>query len=76
VILRAPVAAVAPRVPHAYGTLEPIDEHSCLLLTGAEWLDGLAIYIANIGVEFEIVEPPELVGRVRELAERFERATR
>lgn len=76
VILHAPVEAVATRVPHAYGTLEPIDERSCLLLTGAEWLDGVAIYIANIGVDFEIVEPPELTDRVRVLADRFARATR
>jgi predicted DNA-binding transcriptional regulator YafY len=76
VILRAPRDAVAARVPHAWGTLEPIDERSCLLLAGADWLDGLAIYIANIGVEFEIVEPPELIDRVRDLAGRFARASR
>ena len=76
VILRAPVETVVARVPHAWGTLEPIDERSCLLLTGADWLDGLAIYIANIGVDFEIIEPLELVERVRDLAGRFARATR
>jgi predicted DNA-binding transcriptional regulator YafY len=76
VILHAPIETVVPRVPHATGTLEPIDDHSCLLLTGSDWLEGLAIYIANVGVEFEIVEPPELIQRVRDLAARFERATR
>jgi predicted DNA-binding transcriptional regulator YafY len=74
VILRAPLAEVAGRVPQAYGTLEPIDERSCLLLTGADWLGGLAVYVADIGVDFEVLDPPELVEMVRELAGRFGRA--
>jgi predicted DNA-binding transcriptional regulator YafY len=74
VILHAPLDAVAARVPPASGMLEPIDERRCLLHTGSDWLDGLAIYIANIGVEFEVVEPPELIDRVRDLAGRFGRA--
>jgi len=75
VILHAPLEAVASRVPHSVGTLERIDDHSCLLLTGSDWLGGLAVYVANIGVDFEVLEPPEFVDRVRELAERFGNAT-
>jgi predicted DNA-binding transcriptional regulator YafY len=75
VVLRAPLAEVARRVPHTVGTLEPIDERTCLLRTGADWLGGLAVYIAEIGVDFEVLEPLELVERVRELAGRFARAT-
>jgi hypothetical protein len=62
-------------VPPAVGTLEAIDERSCLLLTGSDWLGGLAVYVAEIGVDFEVLEPPEFVDRVRVLAERFGRAT-
>ena len=61
-------------MPPAVGTLEPIDEHSCLLLTGSDWLGGLAVYVAEIGVDFEVLEPPEFVERVRVLADRFRRA--
>jgi predicted DNA-binding transcriptional regulator YafY len=75
VILRAPIAAVADRVPGWVGTVEPLDDDSCLLRTGSDWLGGLAVYVAEIGVDFEVVEPPEFVERVRELAERFGRAT-
>jgi predicted DNA-binding transcriptional regulator YafY len=75
VILRAPLEQVAPRVPHAVGTLEEIDEHSCLLRTGSDWLGGLAVYVADIGVDFEVREPPEFVEQVRQLAGRFGRAT-
>ena len=74
VVLHAPLAEVAPRVPPAVGTLEPIDEHSCLLLTGSDWLGGLAVYVAEIGVDFEVLEPPEFAERVRVLADRFRRA--
>jgi predicted DNA-binding transcriptional regulator YafY len=74
VILHAPAEEVRPRVPPTWGTVEPLDEGRCLLHAGSDWLDGLAVYIANIGVEFEIIEPPELTDRLRELADRFARA--
>ena len=35
---------------------------------------GLAIYVAAIGVDFEVLEPPELTAEIRRLAERFTRA--
>ncbi len=74
VLLRAPLTALAPRVPPANGTLEAVDEHTCLLHTSADWLGGLAIYIAAIGVDFEVLGPPELVTEIRCLAERFTQA--
>jgi predicted DNA-binding transcriptional regulator YafY len=74
VILHAPLADVARRVPRSVGTLEPIDEHSCELRSGSDWLGGLAVYIAEIGVDFEVLEPHELAERVRALGERFTRA--
>jgi predicted DNA-binding transcriptional regulator YafY len=76
VILHAPLAEVAKRIHPSYGALEPIDEHSCLLRTGAHWLGGLAVWVATIGVDFEIREPPELLEHVRGLSERFRRAAR
>lgn len=76
VILHAAADSVAATVPHQWGTVQPISERRCMLSTGSDWLDGLAIYIANIGVEFEVVEPPELTDRIRELAARFERAAK
>jgi predicted DNA-binding transcriptional regulator YafY len=75
VVLHAPAAELMERVPRRFGTLEPIDERSCLLRTSSDWLGGLAIYIAGIGVDFEVLEPPELVEEVRSLAERFTRAS-
>ncbi|MFL5866872.1 MAG: helix-turn-helix transcriptional regulator [Thermoleophilaceae bacterium] len=75
VLLHAPIDQVADRVPPTVGTLEPVDERTCLLRTGSDWLGGLAVYVADIGVDFEVLEPPEFAERVRELAGRFERAS-
>jgi predicted DNA-binding transcriptional regulator YafY len=75
VILHASLEAIAHRVPHAVGTLEAIDDQRCLLRTGADWLGGLAVYVADIGVDFTVLEPPELAARVRELAGTFARAS-
>jgi predicted DNA-binding transcriptional regulator YafY len=74
VILHASREDVAGRVPYGAGTLEAISENRCVLETSAEWLDGLAVYIANLDVDFEVVEPPELVSRLRILSDRFARA--
>jgi predicted DNA-binding transcriptional regulator YafY len=74
VILHAPLEEVKGRVPQAVGTLEAIDGRTCRLRTGSGWLGGLAVYVAEIGVDFQVVEPPEFADRVRELAERFGRA--
>jgi len=72
--LRASVEMVAERIPSSMGILEPIDEHSCLLRTGACSLDTLSVYLALIGFEFEVREPVELIERIRWLADRFSRA--
>ena len=73
-MLHAPLEAVADRVPPTVGTLEAIDADRCLLRTGSDWLGGLAVYVADIGVDFEVLDPPEFVEQVRRLAERFGRA--
>jgi predicted DNA-binding transcriptional regulator YafY len=75
IILHAPIEAVAPRVPQWAGTLEPVDDQRCLLRASSDWLDGLAVYVAHIGVDFDVVEPPELIARLRDLAARFARAS-
>ena len=76
IVLHAPLEEVSDRVPPAYGTLEALDANRCLLRTGSDWLAGLAVYVADIGVDFEVLEPPELIDQVRRLADRFGRASR
>jgi predicted DNA-binding transcriptional regulator YafY len=75
ITLHASVSAAAERVPPGAGTLEAVDEQTCVLSTGACSLDTLSLYLALIGFDFEVREPPELVERIRSLAERFTRAS-
>jgi predicted DNA-binding transcriptional regulator YafY len=74
VTLFAPVESVAKRVPASAGVLEAIDEHSCMLHTGAHSLEGITIHLSMLGVDFLVHEPPELVSYMRELAQRLGRA--
>ncbi len=73
VTLHAPAGQVRAR-PYLWGTVEPIDEHTCEYRTSDDSLDWLAMRVGMFGVEFEVHEPPELVAAVRALAERCARA--
>jgi predicted DNA-binding transcriptional regulator YafY len=74
VTLHASAEAAAERLPPNAGILQAIDDRTCTLHTGASSLDGLSIYLALFGFDFEVRHPPELIDRVRLLAERFQRA--
>jgi predicted DNA-binding transcriptional regulator YafY len=73
--LHAPAETVAERLPPAVGVLEAVDERTCVLDTGADTLDTLAVYLGMLGVDFEVSEPPDLVEYIRRLADRYRRAT-
>ena len=64
------------RVPAHWGTIEPIDAHSCEFRTGDDDLGWLALRVAMLGVDFEVHEPPELAEHLRALAGRLRRAAR
>jgi predicted DNA-binding transcriptional regulator YafY len=49
---------------------------ACILHTGAESPDVLAIYVSILGAEFEILDPPELAAHIVALAGRLTRAAR
>jgi predicted DNA-binding transcriptional regulator YafY len=74
ILIHAPAAAVARRSSPAAGRLEAVDEHSCVLHTGSNSLDELALYVAVKGFDFEVLGPPELVPVLRELSGRLARA--
>ncbi len=75
VTLHAAAEEIAARVPHYWGTLEPIDERTCRYRTGDDDLGWLAIRIAMLDVDFEVHEPPELGERLAAMAERLRRAS-
>ncbi len=74
VIVHAPAAVVAARVNPAIGVVEPIDDHSCLLVTGADSVETVAVYLGLLDADFNVSEPPELIARLRMLADRYHRA--
>jgi predicted DNA-binding transcriptional regulator YafY len=76
ILLHAPLSVVAERSSPTAGRLEPVDDHSCVLHTGSNSLDELAIYVAAKGVEFRVLDPPELVEHLDVVASRLSRAAR
>lgn len=71
VIVHAPAAVVAERINPAVGTVQPLDEATCVLNTGADTVETLAIYLSLLGVDFTVTEPPELVAYLGQLADRY-----
>jgi predicted DNA-binding transcriptional regulator YafY len=74
--LHLPAHAAAERLPPTAGHLQADGEHACILHTGAQSPDVLAIYVAILGAEFEILDPPELAEHILALASRLTRAAR
>ncbi|OZM79305.1 YafY family protein [Pseudonocardia sp. MH-G8] len=72
--LHAPAAAVAGRITPAMGTLTPLDDAHCEFRTGADTLPVLAVYLGFLDVDFDVLDPPELVAHLRALGERYLRA--
>ncbi|HBF82518.1 MAG TPA: DNA-binding transcriptional regulator [Streptomyces sp.] len=75
VTVHAPAAAVLERVNPAVGVVEAVDEETCVLVTGADTLDSLAVRLGMLGYDFTVTQPPELVAHLRELAGRYARST-
>ena len=53
------------------GVLESIDDKSCLLQTGSYSVEGIAMHLSWLGVDFRVHEPQELIDHVRKIADRF-----
>ena len=73
--LHAPAGQVANRLGGASAELESLGEHTSLLRGHADTLEWWAMRLAMLGCEFEVHEPPELVGYLRDLGGRVSRAT-
>ncbi|MYW97061.1 WYL domain-containing protein [Amycolatopsis rubida] len=70
----APADQVLARINPTVGVVEPIDEHHCVLVTGADSLDTVAVYIGMLMMDFTVESPPELISRLQQLSERYGRA--
>ncbi|WP_406640000.1 helix-turn-helix transcriptional regulator [Amycolatopsis sp. WGS_07] len=72
--VKAPAEKVLARINPAVGVVEPIDENQCVLVTGADSLDTLAVYSGMLMMDFTVESPPELIPLLQLLSERYGRA--
>lgn len=74
--LRGSLEDLSRQIPSWCGALEPLDDESCALSTGANSIDALVCHMLLCGVDFELLEPLDLAPEIRKRAKRIERATR
>lgn len=70
----APAAKVLNRINPAVGIVEALDDHTCVLATGADTLQTIAAYIGMLDLDFTVESPGELRENLRRLAARYQQA--
>jgi predicted DNA-binding transcriptional regulator YafY len=71
-LVHASADAVRARLPASAAVVRPRGGQRCEVLSGADrGLDVVLMHVLLLGHDFEILDPPELVRRGRELAERL-----
>jgi hypothetical protein len=73
-LFHAPLAQLAQRIPASAGRLTEVSPTQCQLETGGNDLFMLGMHLAWTDVDFEVLEPRELVDVLGVLAERLQRA--
>ena len=71
----APASEVRARINPAVGIVEPIDDETCVLITGADSVQTMAVYVGLLDMDIRVDEPPELVERMKVLSRRYGEAT-
>ena len=74
ITLHAPLEKMAELIPPSAGRLARIDDARCLLEAGAQGHRTLAYHLTLLNVDFEVLDPPELISYVQQVAERLVRA--
>jgi predicted DNA-binding transcriptional regulator YafY len=69
-LLHVPLAEAAARVPAWQGVLEPVDNHTCELLTSPDTLQYLAYRVVLLPVDYTLLDPPELAVYLATIARR------
>jgi len=65
---------VAQSFSDASADIEADGPDACIVTAGADEAERMVPWLALPGVEFEVLEPPEVIAAVREVAERLARA--
>ncbi|WBQ07824.1 helix-turn-helix transcriptional regulator [Kribbella sp. CA-293567] len=67
---------VLARIHAAVGIVESVDDKTCVLVTGAESLEVVAVYIGMLGLDFQVTAPQALVEHLKVIGERYLRAVK
>lgn len=74
VILHAPRAVMAARIPPGAGQIDSLDAARCLLQCPVQSLDALVYWLMALDVEFEVLAPAALQERLQRAADRLARS--
>ncbi|MGF6727071.1 putative DNA-binding transcriptional regulator YafY [Paraburkholderia sp. GAS41] len=74
VILHAPMPALAQSICPLDAQLAALDSQRCVAHTGAHSVHTIAAWLCTLEIEFEVVEPPELVEFLRGMNARIHQA--
>lgn len=74
ILVHAAADEVLARINPAVGTVEPVGDRESVLVTGADSIATLAVYIGMLGMDFTVTEPADLVDELRTVSERYARA--
>jgi predicted DNA-binding transcriptional regulator YafY len=70
VLVHAASVVITERVPRGV-VVEPVDDETCVVYAKANTIEMLTLYLGMMDADFTVTEPPELVARLRKMAERF-----
>lgn len=74
VIVHAPAAEIAARVPGFAGSVEALDDNTCVFSTGADNPETVAAWLGMLGADFTVENAPDVVEHLQALADRYARA--
>ncbi|CCH33533.1 YafY family protein [Actinosynnema sp. NPDC047251] len=70
-VMHAPLDVLSARASWSSVHLERIDDERTLLTVGSPSLEEIGLWIGMFGIDFDVLEPPELAEHLRVLGERF-----
>jgi hypothetical protein len=76
ITVHAPAQEVVSRIHAAVGIVESVDDNTCILVTGADSLEIIAVYIGMLGLDFHVDGPPELITHLETVGNRYLSAIR
>jgi predicted DNA-binding transcriptional regulator YafY len=62
---------VMSRINPTVGVVETVDDGHCVLVTGADSVELIAVYIGMLGLDFHVTGPPELVDNIAAVGARY-----